>query len=201
MVLRDAVFWIAVAYLFGSIPTGFLLVKYYKGIDIRTVGSGNTGANNVRRILGKEWAIFVAVVDMLKGVIGLLGAMASGITYPWIISAVALAGVMGHNYPVWLKFKGGKGISSSIGTYGAADWRAASVTFLIGILAVASTRFISLASLLITLSAPVAFWLFGYGVEEIVILSVMTVIAWVLHRGNIKRLLTGTERKFSLKKK
>ncbi len=112
-----------------------------------------------------------------------------------------LGTVLGHDFPVFLKFKGGKGISSSLGTYMAADWRAAVILCAVGVLAVASTRFVSLASLFITLLAPPAFWFFGHGIEAVLVLTLMAAIAWWLHRSNIGRLLSGTERKFSLKKK
>jgi glycerol-3-phosphate acyltransferase PlsY len=191
-----------IGYAFGSFQTAYIMGRVTKDIDIREHGSKNAGMTNATRVLGRNIGLTVFVIDIFKAVLAYLIAA-------WIFNDNGIlpglyAGfgtVLGHDFPVLLKFKGGKGISSSIGTYGAADWRAACVTFIIGIAAVAATRFISLASLLITLSAPVAFWFFGYGIEEIIILSVMAVIAWVLHRGNIKRLLTGTERKFSLKKK
>jgi len=195
--LREAAVWIALAYLLGSIPTGFLLVKYFKGIDIRTFGSGNIGANNVRRILGKEWGIFVAVVDMLKGVIGLLGAMASGVENPWILSTIALAGVLGHNYPVWLKFKGGKGVSTSYGViFLLWPLKSFAVALMGGVVWYAimrTTRYVSLASVLslfsvtfffLILGAPVAFTLFSF---------VLALLAAWCHHENIKRIVDGTE--------
>jgi len=195
--LRDAAVWMALAYLLGSIPTGFLLVKYYKGIDIRTVGSGNMGATNVRRILGKEWGIVVAIVDMLKGVIGLLGAMASGITNPWVISLVALSGVLGHNFPVWLKFKGGKGISTSYGVifllWPLNSFAIALMGGVVWYALMRTTRYVSLASVLslfavtlffLILKAPIAFILFS--------LLIAILSAW-RHHDNIKRIINGTE--------
>ena len=195
--MKEAAVWMALAYLSGSIPTGFLLVKYYKGIDIRTIGSGNTGANNVRRVMGKEWAILVAVVDMLKGVIGLLGAMASGIEDPWTLALIAFFGVLGHNYPIWLKFKGGKGVSTSYGVIfllwplysfaialmGGAIWYAVMRT----------TRYVSLASVLslfavafffFILSAPAAFTLFSL---------LLALLAVWRHNENLARIISGTE--------
>ena len=195
--MRDAAVWMALAYLLGSIPTGFLLVKYYKGIDIRTVGSGNMGATNVRRILGKEWGIVVAIVDMLKGVIGLLGAMASGITNPWVISLVALSGVLGHNFPVWLKFKGGKGISTSYGVifllWPLNSFAIALMGGVVWYALMRTTRYVSLASVLslfavtlffLILKAPIAFILFS--------LLIAILSAW-RHHDNIKRIINGTE--------
>ena len=195
--MREAAVWIALAYLFGSIPTGFLLVKYYKGIDIRTYGSGNMGANNVRRILGKEWGVFVAIVDMLKGVIGLLGAMASGITNPWILSTIALAGVLGHNYTVWLNFMGGKGISTSYGViFLLWPLKSFAIAIMGGVVwysIMKTTRYVSLASVLslfsvtvffLILRAPVAFTLFS--------LLLALLAAW-RHQDNLKRIMDGSE--------
>jgi glycerol-3-phosphate acyltransferase PlsY len=187
----------ALSYLLGSIPTGFLLVKYYKGIDIRTSGSGNLGANNVRRVMGKEWGIFVAIVDMLKGVIGLLGAMASGITAPWIISTIALAGVLGHNYPVWLNFRGGKGVATSYGVI-ALLWplNSFAIAMMGGVVwytIVRTTRYVSLASVLslfavtfffLILKAPIAFTLFSL---------LLALLSALRHHENLRRLINGTE--------
>ena len=188
----------ALAYLFGSIPTGFLLVKYYKGIDIRTYGSGNMGATNVGRILGKEWGILVAIVDMLKGVIGLLGAMASGITNPWVISMVALSGVLGHNFPVWLKFKGGKGVATSYGVifliWPLNSFAIALMGGVVWYAIMRTTRYVSLASVLslfavtlffLILRAPIAFTLFS--------LILATLAIW-RHHENLDRIVNGTER-------
>jgi glycerol-3-phosphate acyltransferase PlsY len=195
--LREAAVWIALAYLFGSIPTGFLLVKYNKGIDIRTLGSGNTGANNVRRVLGKEWGIVVAIVDMLKGVVGLLGAMASGIVNPWVLSTIALTGVLGHNYPVWLNFKGGKGIATSYGVifllWPLKSFAVAMMGGVVWYAIMRTTRYVSLASILslfavtfffLILRAPAAFTLFS--------LLLALLAAW-RHHENLKRLADGTE--------
>lgn len=189
----------ALAYLFGSLPTGFLLVKYYKGMDIRTVGSGNTGANNVRRVMGRSWAVFVAVVDMLKGAVGLLGAMASGVANPWLLSLIALAGVLGHNYPVWLKFKGGKGVATSYGVlfflWVPESFAVAMMGGVVWYTIMRTTRYISLASVIslfavsfffFILGAPFAFTLFA--------LLLASLSAW-RHHENIKRLVSGVESK------
>jgi len=107
--------WPLAGYLAGSIPTGYLLVRVLKGQDIREFGSGNIGATNVGRILGKPWAVFVALFDMAKGGLVVLSALASGVNSPWVLAATALAGVAGHNYPAWLRFSSGKGVATSFG--------------------------------------------------------------------------------------
>ncbi|MEG1604018.1 MAG: glycerol-3-phosphate acyltransferase, partial [Cloacibacillus sp.] len=107
-------FWMAAGYLAGSCPTGFLVAKYIKGADIRAFGSGNIGATNVGRFMGRSWAIAVAVFDMLKG--GLVVLAASLFTEDAsLLAAVGVCAVIGHNYPVWLGLRGGKGVATSFG--------------------------------------------------------------------------------------
>jgi glycerol-3-phosphate acyltransferase PlsY len=190
-----------IGYAFGCFQTAYILGRATKNIDIREHGSKNAGMTNATRVLGRNIGLVVFITDIIKALLAYLIASllfkGNGIL-PGLYAGFGT--VLGHDFPVLLKFKGGKGISSSLGTYVAADWRGACITFVIGIITVACTRYISLASLLITLSVPIVFRLFGYGWEEVAVLAAMAVIAWVLHRGNIKRLLTGTERKFSLKR-
>ena len=99
--LFASLFWIAVGYLMGSCPTGYLLVKSLTGKDIREFGSGNIGATNVGRVLGKKWAVVTAVVDMLKGGLAVLLAMSLGVKSPFLLATVGFAGVIGHDYPLW----------------------------------------------------------------------------------------------------
>ena len=199
MILREAAIWMAFAYLLGSIPTGFLLVKYYKGIDIRTFGSGNMGANNVRRILGKEWGILVAIVDMLKGVIGLLGAMASGITGAWALSLVALSGVLGHNFPVWLKFKGGKGVSTSYGViFLLWPLNSFAIALMGGVVWYAimnTTRYVSLASVLSLFAVTLFFLILGAPFAFTLFSLVLALLATWRHHENLERIMNGTESK------
>ncbi|MCL2147708.1 MAG: glycerol-3-phosphate 1-O-acyltransferase PlsY [Synergistaceae bacterium] len=195
--MREVAVWIALSYLLGSIPTGFLLVKYYKGIDIRNIGSGNLGANNVRRVMGKEWGIFVAIVDMTKGVIGLLGAMASGITTPWILSTIALAGVLGHNYPVWLNFRGGKGVSTSYGVI-ALLWPLYSfaIAMMGGVVWYAimrTTRYASLASVLSLFTVPFFFLILRAPIAFTVFSLLLALLSTWRHHENLRRLINGTE--------
>jgi glycerol-3-phosphate acyltransferase PlsY len=110
--------WVLLGYLFGSFPSGFLLVRLLKGIDIRTVGSGNIGATNVGRCVGRFWAVVVSVADMLKGGFAVLLARAlatPGADISWLLAGVGVASVLGHNFPVWLGFRGGKGVSTTYG--------------------------------------------------------------------------------------
>ncbi|MCL2767479.1 MAG: glycerol-3-phosphate 1-O-acyltransferase PlsY [Synergistaceae bacterium] len=195
--MKEATFWITLAYLLGSIPTGFLLVKYFKGMDIRSFGSGNTGANNVRRILGKEWAIFVAIIDMLKGVLGLLGAMASGMADPWVLSLIALAGVFGHNYPVWLKFKGGKGVSTSFGVifllWPLNSFAIAMMGGVVWYAVMRTTRYVSLASVSSLFSVAFFFFILGAPLAFTLFSLLLALLAAWRHYENLERIINGTE--------
>lgn len=189
----------ALAYLAGSIPTGFLLVKYCRGVDIRKVGSGNIGATNVKRIMGKGWAVFVTAVDMLKGAIGLLGASASGIESPWLLALVALAGVIGHNFPIWLKFKGGKGVATS---YGVLFFLYPPVSFAVTLMSGAVwyalmriTRYVSIASISSLYAASIFFLMLGVPAAYTIAALALAVLTTVRHNANIKRLIAGTESK------
>ena len=102
--------------MIGSLPTGYLVVRLTRGIDIRTVGSGSIGATNVRCALGQGWAVFVTIVDMSKGALALLLAAHAGTTSHELVALSAFAAVVGHNYPIWLKFRGGKGVATTYGT-------------------------------------------------------------------------------------
>jgi glycerol-3-phosphate acyltransferase PlsY len=197
-----------VAYLLGSIPTGFLVAKA-RGIDIRTVGSGNIGATNVFRTLGKPAGIFVLFIDALKGwvavvgVAGLVTARFSNVASPQEIEWLricGLAAILGHNYPCWLHFKGGKGIATSAGVLIAL----VPVPFLIilgvWIIVVALTRYVSLASICAAVALPFAGWLMRETPTMLLLTSAMSALAIYKHKANIKRLLDGTENRFGVKK-
>ena len=198
----------AVAYLIGSIPTGFLVAKA-KGLDIRSVGSGNIGATNVFRILGKPAGIFVLVIDGLKGYAAC--AWASDLILQYVASknideeylriVAGLFAVLGHNYTCWLYFKGGKGIATSAGVLAAlVPW-----TFVIGLLIwivlFVLTRYVSVASIAAAFSLPFATWLSGYSRTLILITAAMGGLAIYKHKANIQRLLHGTENRVSLRPK
>src|SRR3984885_1593104 len=153
------------AYLLGSIPTGFLVAKT-KGIDIRTVGSGNIGATNAMRVLGKPAGIFVLLVDALKGyaaAVWLCDALlkifnSSSADAENFRIVAGLAAVLGHNFTCWLKFKGGKGIATTAGVYLAlAPW-AVLIAFVVFILAILVTKYVSVASMSAAVALPVAVW-------------------------------------------
>jgi len=193
---------IVVAYLLGSIPTGFLVAKA-RGIDIRTVGSGNIGATNVFRHLGTRAGVFVLLADALKGwlavVVGsnLICAWvdpeASGLSREWFHILAGVSAVLGHNYTCWLSFKGGKGIATSAGVLLALVWPSLLIIFAVWVVVFAFTRFVSLASICAASSLPFAAWLTGESTTMIIITAAMTLLAIYKHKANIKRLLNGTE--------
>jgi glycerol-3-phosphate acyltransferase PlsY len=188
-----------VSYFIGSVPTGYLTVRLFKGADIRTVGSGSTGATNVRRVMGKRWAVFVTAVDMLKGAFALLfTATAQGVA-PWLLALSGFAAVMGHNYPVWLKFKGGKGVATSYGVmFFLWPYESFAVTLLSGAVwyfIMTGTRYVSLASLVSLFAFPVFFGMLSAPFPFILVSFVLAALAVYRHKANIARLTQGRENK------
>jgi glycerol-3-phosphate acyltransferase PlsY len=189
------------AYLLGSIPTGFLVAKA-RGIDIRSVGSGNIGATNVFRSLGKPAGVFVLLVDALKGwlavvVIALIPSAMHATNYAstdqWLKICAGLAVILGHNYTCWLYFKGGKGIATSAGVLIALMPWALLVIFCVWVVVFAATRYVSLASICASTALPFANWLTTNDSTLTFIGAVMSALAVYKHKANIKRLLNGTE--------
>lgn len=185
-------------YLMGSCPSGYLAVKIVKKEDIRNFGSGNIGATNVARVLGRKWAVLVAIADMFKGGAAILIAMLFGAESPLLLSAIGFASVVGHDYPVWIGFKGGKGVATTFGVFGCYDFFnplpaiiGGAVWFLVrevgGYVSFASMVAVGVSVLLM----PVFMMDRLYYISGIFLL-LLTV--W-RHRENIKRLMTGTENK------
>lgn len=198
-----------IAYLVGSIPTGFLVGKA-KGIDIRTIGSGNIGATNVFRYFGTFAGIAVLLADALKGFLAVavvarccwsaFGGRGGPLAHEWLEIVAGLAAILGHNYTCWLRFKGGKGIATSAGVLVALVPYALLIIFAIWIVVFAWTRFVSLASICAAFALPLATWLTGGTFTMIAITSAMTVLAIYKHKSNIRRLLAGTENRLVGKK-
>lgn len=201
-----------VAYLLGSIPFGYLLVRAFRGEDIRLTGSGNIGATNVARSGAKGLGIATLVLDAVKGAVAVwvaflladskLNVCGDFILFPcapaWRLMAVAaLLAVLGHVFPIWLKFKGGKGVATALGVFCVLFPKAILVSLAIFILIVAVTRYVSLGSILGAISFPVA----AYFIQKpdgasLVLASAVTLIVIVKHHQNIGRLLAGTESRF-----
>jgi glycerol-3-phosphate acyltransferase PlsY len=204
------ILWAIVSYLIGSFPTGYVVTKLFHkdasgkrdGLDIRSIGSGAIGATNVGRAMGPVWSWFTAIVDMLKGAFALLLAahIAPSESQETIMALAGFAVVLGHIFPVWLKFKGGKGVATSYGTiffiWPYYSFAVVAVCAAIWYIIRGTTRYVSLASMLslsasslclAMLGAPAVFIWLAAGLAALVIFS---------HRENIVRLMNGTENKF-----
>lgn len=204
------------AYLLGSIPTGYLVAKA-KGVDIRSVGSGNIGATNVFRILGKQAGIFVLTVDALKGflaawlvpilVLKFLPPAEQALTQAglierkeWLAIIAGVSAVLGHNYTCWLKFKGGKGIATSAGVLIALFPKAFLVCLAVWLIVFLLSKYVSLASILAAACLPFAAWFFNRSPKMVIVAFLMGALAIYKHRANIQRLMNGTENRIGKKK-
>jgi glycerol-3-phosphate acyltransferase PlsY len=208
------------AYLLGSIPFGFLAAKV-KGIDIRSAGSGNIGATNAMRVLGKPVGIFVLLMDALKGYLACV--LLAPLIYNWFAPHASglvvyfqnepvdfqmrfrvIAGVcavMGHNYTCWLKFKGGKGIATTAGVYIALSWPALLVALIAFVVMVVVTRYVSVGSIAAAVVLPVMVWILPpHNLLLGIVSTGLGALAIYKHKSNIQRLMAGTENRFGNKK-
>lgn len=190
-----SIVWLALGYLVGSIPTGYLAVRRLKGIDIRTRGSGNVGATNAGRVLGREWAVAIAVFDMLKGGIIVLIAsrFISGSLVPALTGAMA---VVGHVYPVWLNFKGGKGVATTFGVFGFFNFfnpLPALLGGLVWYLTLEKTKYVSVASMAGLIVAALLMPVFNMPRPYYVVALLLAALVVWRHRSNIERILCGDE--------
>src|SRR4249919_2394806 len=183
---------LAFGYFFGSIPFGVLLTRLAGLQDIRAVGSGNIGATNVLRTGRKGLAAATLLGDALKGTLAVLSVRH---LYGHDLAIVtALGAFLGHLYPVWLAFKGGKGVATYIGLLLALAWPVAIAFCLVWLAVAAATRYSSLAALVASAATPFALWLLGYWPEP-ALFGLLTALLWIMHRANIARLVNGTEGK------
>jgi len=188
-----------VAYLLGSVPVG-LLLGFAQGVDLRTLGSGNIGASNVLRVLGTRAGLGAFALDVVKGALAVLaGKLATswgGIQGEAAIAYWAIAGlcvVAGHDWSVFLKFQGGKGVATTLGACLVLDWRVALIGFGLWVLLTAATRYISLASMAATLSTPFLGLGFHSPPPALIFFVVTAALVIARHHENIQRLLGGTE--------
>jgi len=191
---------LVVAYLFGSVPFGFIIVKLRKGIDIRTVGSGNIGATNVKRTLGLSWFILVYLLDAAKGIFPVWLSMYVFAWPNWETTLVGVAAVLGHLFPVFLGFKGGKAVSTISGVFIILNPLALGIAFLVWVTVSLATKYISLGSLTAAFVIPiVAVCQSGAWTNQHLPITIFSIIALVIvlymHRGNIARLRKGKENK------
>lgn len=186
------------SYLLGSLPFGLWVAKGMKGVDIRQAGSGNIGATNVGRVCGPVAGSFVFVLDVLKGLLPPLLARTLNLESHWQILTALLA-MLGHTYSVWLRFKGGKGIATGLGTFLGTAPAVGGIAFALWILIVLTTRYVSVASMLAALALPLLTPLFyPHDPYHLGFAVVACLLANYKHLANLKRLREGTEPKIKL---
>ncbi|MCL2352425.1 MAG: glycerol-3-phosphate 1-O-acyltransferase PlsY [Firmicutes bacterium] len=189
-----------IGYFIGCFQSAYFVSKLIAGIDIRQHGSGNLGTSNVQRVLGNRAGALVFVCDVLKAVLAYFICALAFRALPLAGLYAGIGVLLGHNFPFFLKFKGGKGIASSIGLYLCLDWRVALPVIAVGLVLLVIFRYISLLSLVIVALFPVGLILARAPWEAVILCVLAAVMAYVLHRENIKRLFKGNERKLSLKR-
>jgi len=183
---------LVVAYLLGSIPFGYLIVRRRMGADIRETGSGGTGATNVSRRAGKAAGVLTLLLDAAKGSVAVLIAKAAG-GDDWIIAVAAVAALVGHIFPVWLGFRGGKGVATGVGIFSVLAPISLLCAGVIFIALVVTTRYVSLGSMIAAVLIPVFVWLQS-GAQPVLLAAILAAALIVFaHRGNIKRLASRTE--------
>ncbi len=217
-----------VSYLLGSIPFGYLLVRFFRGVDVRKTGSGNIGATNVARTGSKGLAVATLLLDALKGYVAVVLAlrmtapvksfiiampsdwgawqnMPESMHYMYLCAALAsLFAVLGHMFPVWLRFKGGKGVATAVGAFLAIAPRAVLISLALFLVIVAVTRYVSLGSMLGALVFPFAAWWLNPFVRTAGIMALIFAPALLIvirHEDNIRRLLAGNENRFGAQSK
>ena len=197
-----------IGYAIGCFQSAYFVGKLVGGIDIRQHGSGNAGTSNVLRVLGNRAGGLVFACDILKAVLAYFVCYFAFRPLPTAFPLLSLAGLyggvgvlLGHNFPFFLKFRGGKGIASSIGLFLCADWRVALPVGILGLILLAVFRYISLTSLVIVLLFPIGLIITGAPLEAVILCGLAAVMAYVMHRQNIVRLVKGNERKLTFKNK
>lgn len=190
---------IIISYLIGSISPAYLIGKFIKKTDIRQHGSGNAGSTNALRVLGKKAAALTLVMDILKGIIAILIARyimgANGEFFGGIFV------VLGHNWPVFLKFKGGKGIATSLGVLFMLNWKLGLICLAIGIIFIIFTKHVSLGSVMASLIAPLISYMLAGTIKDYLFLTtlLLALLSIYRHRSNIGRLIRGEESKIDFK--
>ena len=187
-----------IAYLIGSIPTGYIIVKLKTNQDIRTIGSGSTGATNVKRVLGKKWFFIVMLLDAFKGALPVVLAQifANSFTDIGLLPVLAaVAVILGHSKSIFLKFTGGKSVASGVGTILALNWMVGLIIAAVWGIITYTSKYVSLGSMIALALSPVLMWLFGAPAAYICYCALGAVYIIYLHRENIKRLIKGEENK------
>ncbi|MCF8144907.1 MAG: glycerol-3-phosphate 1-O-acyltransferase PlsY [Deltaproteobacteria bacterium] len=198
-----SIFFATAAYIVGSIPFGKLIAGYVAHIDITRRGSGNIGATNVAREIGMKWGIITLILDMLKGLVPMsvfaLHTSESGTSYEIALAGIGLCALLGHMFPLFLKFRGGKGVATALGIYLVMSPLSCLCGLILFLLVVAIWDFVSLGSLIAACAIPLFLILFGKPYPFIAVSLVMAVLICFKHRENIRQLIRGEERKWKKK--
>jgi acyl phosphate:glycerol-3-phosphate acyltransferase len=181
-------------YLMGSVPVGFILGSR-SGIDVRTAGSGNVGATNVARVVGKRQGILTLIADTAKGFLPVILAMQLGASLAATV-LVGAAAFLGHLHPIFLKFKGGKGVATALGVFLAVAPMATLVLVALFAVTVLASRIVSLSSILTAVAAPIIFWLLSYPPLVVGMAAFIALAITCRHRSNIRRMMNGSEPRF-----
>lgn len=197
---------LVIAYLLGSIPFGYLLVRAVAGADVRETGSGGTGATNVSRRAGKLAGVVTLLLDALKGALAVILArsfLTEDFGINWYVAASVVLAIAGHCFPVWLGFRGGKGVATGVGAFLALSALAVACAGVVFIAIVWATRYVSLGSIAAAAVMPLSVWILSGYIRPVESLAPLLTAALVgaviiifMHRANIGRLLSGTESKF-----
>lgn len=188
----------AASYLIGSIPTGYIIVKLFTGQDIRTIGSGSTGATNVKRVMGKKWFFIVMLLDALKGALPvvLTAYFATALAEYGVLPVIAaVCAILGHSKSVFLEFTGGKSVATGVGTLMALNWQAGLIIAAVWGAVTWVSKYVSLGSIVALALSPLIMWFLNAPVAYIVYAVLAAVYVIYPHRENIKRLKDGCENK------
>ena len=189
---------VIIAYLIGAIPTGYIIVKTKTGEDIRTIGSGSTGATNVKRVLGKKWFFTTLLLDAFKGALPVILAklfVTSGSSLGIAPVIASIAVIIGHSKSCFLGFKGGKSVASGVGTILALNWMVGAIIAIIWAIITYSTKYVSVGSIIALIISPILMYLFKAPIAYIFYCALGAIYITYLHRENIKRLIAGNENK------
>ncbi len=198
---------IIISYLIGSVPTAYIFGRLLKGVDIRQFGSGNVGATNVFRVVGKFPGLVVLLIDILKGFVCVTYVAsffmyAAPFTRPELYKVlIGLAAIAGHNWPLFLKFKGGKGVATSAGVVIGLIPNIFWLGFFVWCIVFFITGYVSLASIIASILVPLFTLIFGESSEVIIFMSLLCILIVYKHRSNIKRLSNGQEKRISFLKR
>ena len=196
--LLSSLLLLALGYLLGSMPNGYLAGRCLKGIDLRQCGSGSTGATNVLRNVGKGPALVVFLLDVGKGALAVLLAKSFGLN-DWVQVLAGLAALAGHIWPVWLGWKGGKAVATGLGMFLGLAWPVGLACFGLFMAVISISRIVSLSSVVAAIGLPVLMLISGGSSAYLVVSLVASVLVLWRHRSNIERLIAGTEPRIGAK--